>query len=152
MRLNVNIFTVGALKFELLHIMALIYQTSLRQNSGCTLISTHRSVFIDLDVSIGYDQISHQGRPRVRKFEISVDLRCSLVEEILDNSSRVAVQKDRWTFRDLQIVRLDKASRMYFSLQFTSRNPWQISKAALSCYVQHVLMCTAMWLQKISTG
>lgn len=69
MRLNVNIFTVRALKFERLHIMALIYQISLQQNSGRTLISMHRSVFINLDASVGRDQISRQGWPRVRKFE-----------------------------------------------------------------------------------
>lgn len=58
MRINVNIFTVRVSKLERLHIMALIYRTSLQQNSGRTLISTHRSVFINLDASVGYDQIS----------------------------------------------------------------------------------------------
>lgn len=36
--------------------MAIMYQMNARQNSG----HSHRSVFINVDVSLGYDQFSSQ--------------------------------------------------------------------------------------------
>ena len=59
--------------------MALIYQTSVQQKTGRTVISTQSSAFINLDVSGGYDQISRQVSARVRKFSSRVDLRYSIV-------------------------------------------------------------------------
>lgn len=60
-----------AVRFNAVHLMTRIYQSSAHQNSRRPLISTHRSVFIDLDVSVGYEQISRQVSAQVRKFEIS---------------------------------------------------------------------------------
>lgn len=68
--------------------MALI-QMKRHQNSGCALISTNKSVFIDLDVSVEYDQISRQVSAHVRKFELSLKLHCSKVRgEILAAAHR----------------------------------------------------------------
>lgn len=48
------------LKRRLLHTVALIYQTNIHQSSGRTLISAHTLIFTSLDMSVGYDQISHE--------------------------------------------------------------------------------------------
>lgn len=38
--------------------MALIYQANVRQASGRLLVSTQRLVFINLDISVGYDYLT----------------------------------------------------------------------------------------------
>lgn len=52
-----------------------------------------RLVFISLDVSLGYGQMSRQASVRVRQFEISADLDCSVVREergqVLDHTNGV---------------------------------------------------------------
>ena len=48
----------GAVLFP--HIMALIYQMNVQRKSVRTTISTQGSAFIDLEVSVGFDQISRQ--------------------------------------------------------------------------------------------
>lgn len=93
---------------------SLIYQTNIGKNRRFTLISAHRSVFISLDVSVDGDQTSRQVRPRAPKFETSVDLRSK--GEILDQSSTAAFQRNRRRFRDSQILLLDVASKMCFTL------------------------------------
>ncbi len=42
-------------------ILGLIYETNVRQKSERTLISTQNLEFINMDLSGGYDQISHLG-------------------------------------------------------------------------------------------
>ncbi len=42
-------------------ILGLIYETNVRQKSERTLVSTQNLEFINMDVSSGYDQISHLG-------------------------------------------------------------------------------------------
>lgn len=45
-----------------------------------TYFSTQRLAFINLDMNVGYDQISHQVSSHLSKFELSVDLEiCSIV-------------------------------------------------------------------------
>lgn len=81
--------------------MAPIYQTNQHRNNGCMLISTHRLLFINLDTSVWYDQISCQVSPCVCKSEMSEDLYYSVVSEdreeitVLDRCNTVLVQKDR---------------------------------------------------------
>lgn len=94
------------------------------------LISMHGSVFffINPDVSAGYDYISHQVWLFVHELEMSAALCCSAARkergQILDHSS--AVQKDRLTLNDLQIVQLYMASKMYFALQFKIFIPFNV--------------------------
>lgn len=75
------------------HLLALVYQTSGHQKKGAYAISRNRSVFINLDMNVGYEQISwHDSR---------LKLLCTFVVvgeergEIFDHSSTVADQKDR---------------------------------------------------------
>ena len=49
-------------------IMALIYEANVRQKTWCTVISTQSSALINLDMSVGYDQISRQVSARVHTF------------------------------------------------------------------------------------
>lgn len=60
--------------FNAVHVLDLIYQTSVHQNSRRALNATHRSVFINLDASVGCHQISRQVSARGRSFKISADL------------------------------------------------------------------------------
>lgn len=93
--------------FNAVHVLALINPTRLHQNSRRTLNSAHRSVFINLDASVGGHRISRQVSARGRSFKISADLSCSLSREergeIIDHSSNVDVQKDGQRLRDLQL-------------------------------------------------
>lgn len=65
-----------------------------QKGGGLRYFSTHRSVFINLNVSVGYEQISRHVSARVRQFEISVYFRYGLVGEergeILDRSDTAA--------------------------------------------------------------
>lgn len=45
-------------------------------------------------------------------------------EETLDHSRPVPVQKDQQRFRDLQIVGLDAAFKIYLTTQLTATSPW----------------------------
>lgn len=45
---------------KLFHTLALIYQINMHQNNASIHIFMHRSAFINLDLSLGCDQISHQ--------------------------------------------------------------------------------------------
>lgn len=60
--------------------LALIYQTNPQQKTERTLISTQRSVFINLNVSRSYDQISCQVSPCVRTFNGQCGCACSRVK------------------------------------------------------------------------
>ncbi len=48
--------------------LALIYETNVGQKTGRTVISTQSSAFINMDVSRGNEQTSHQVSTRVHKF------------------------------------------------------------------------------------
>lgn len=75
------------------HLLALVYQTSGHQKKGACAISRHRSVFINLDVSIGYEQISwHVSRLKLLSTFVVVGEERG---EIFDRSSTAADQKDR---------------------------------------------------------
>ena len=49
-------------------ILAHIYEANVRQKTGRTVIPMQSSAFINLNVSVGYDQISCQVSARVRMF------------------------------------------------------------------------------------
>lgn len=80
-----------------------IYQARI---NGRMLISTQTLVFINLDVSMGHDQISHWVPARVHRCEIRIDLPCSIIREerggMLDRSSTVLLRE---TERGLRIYR-----------------------------------------------
>lgn len=58
--------------------MALIYQTNVHQKSCRVLIVTYRLISINLDLSVGYDEMSDQVSTHVHKFEISMNLCCEV--------------------------------------------------------------------------
>ncbi len=64
---------------------SLIYQTSIQQKIGRTVISTQNLEFINMDVSGGCDQISHQVSAHVHNFLSYPELSKS-VRELYNNS------------------------------------------------------------------
>lgn len=61
--------------------IALIYQTFLRQNNECTVISIRSSTFINFNENIGYGGIPHRVLLCEHAFQVGVGLRCNVVNQ-----------------------------------------------------------------------
>lgn len=110
----------------LLYLLGLIHRTSVRLNSGSTFIFfTHRSAFIDLDVSVRSK--SHT----VWKIVISANPCCSVLRE---GRGDIFDQIRLKIYRFTDSVDFDMASKFYLTSQSTSSSP------GLHCFT-----CPAGW-------
>lgn len=82
--------------------IALIYQTFLRQNNECTVISIRSAAFINFNENTGYGEIPH--RVCEHAFQGSVDLRRDVVNQAVSEKHWIIPEQCGWMVSMVSIL------------------------------------------------